>query len=277
MRSEYLYIIEQGEIEIIYPSELKTDPLVLSSGDPFGELSFLINASHTVTAIAKTDVSFWRLRRQDFEEMLQVSDNLQLGVKTFLEQPKLKKYLETRQNLDSKQAEQWIKQSLESMNAQHLIPSARNIIKQADGHQNAPMAIWIGLLLDGIPEALTIGAHIVTNPLSASLLAGIFMSNYPEALSSSRGMLKQGFSVGKTLIMWTSIMVVTGLLAALGNRLFTEAPENLISLLESIAAGAMLTVIAETMLPEAYSQGGSIVGISTLIGFLAVIIINAVL
>jgi zinc transporter ZupT len=88
-------------------------------------------------------------------------------------------------------------------------------------------------------------------------------------------MRKQGFSVGKILGMWFSITLITGLLAALGSVVFAEAPDNLISLLESMAAGAMLTVIAETMLPEAYIKGGSIVGISTLLGFLVIVIIGS--
>ena len=142
-------------------------------------------------------------------------------------------------------------------------------------HKEAPMAIWLGLLMDGIPEALTIGAHMVTNPISPSLLAGLLLSNYPEALSSSEGMRQQGFSIPRILGMWTSIMLVTGILSAFGSQLFADVPESLISLLESMAAGAMLTVISETMLPEAYAKGGSIVGLSTLLGFLAIIILKS--
>jgi zinc transporter ZupT len=56
---------------------------------------------------------------------------------------------------------------------------------------------------------------------------------------------------------------------------FADVPESVISLLESMAAGAMLTVIAETMLPEAYGKGGSIVGLSNLLGFLAIIVIKS--
>ncbi len=105
--------------------------------------------------------------------------------------------------------------------------------------------------------------------ISLSLIAGLFLSNYPEALSSSVGMRQQGLSFKRVLLMWTSLMIFTGIGAALGNMFFAEAPEMLFSLSEGIAAGAMLTMIAETMLPEAYFKGGSIVGISTLLGFLA--------
>ena len=274
--SDRLYIIHQGEVEIIFPSNLERAPLVLTTADPFGELSLVTEANHTVTAIAKTDVKVWSLRKQDFEEMLQQSTRLEASVKTFMEQPKLKDYLQTRQHFDSTKAVQWIQQALKSMDAGELIPSATRINSIMAEHKEAPMAIWLGLLMDGIPEALTIGAHIVTNPLSPSLMAGLMLSNYPEALSSSEGMKQQGFSILRILVMWTSLMIITGILSAFGSLLFSDVPESVISLLESMAAGAMLTVISETMLPEAYSKGGSIVGLSTLLGFLSIIIIKSI-
>jgi zinc transporter ZupT len=88
-------------------------------------------------------------------------------------------------------------------------------------------------------------------------------------------MKEQGFSIPKILVMWTSIMLLTGILSAVGSVVFADVPESVISLLESMAAGAMLTVIAETMVPEAYGKGGSIVGLSNLLGFLAIIVIKS--
>ncbi|ELS01758.1 cyclic nucleotide-binding protein [Xenococcus sp. PCC 7305] len=275
--SDRLYIIHQGEVEIIFPRHLQRAPLVLSTQEPFGEMSLVTEANHTVTAIAKTEVKLWTLRIQDFEEMLQSSPRLEASVKTFVEQPKLKDYLQTRQNFDATKATHWIQQALKSMDAGELIPSASRINSMMAEHKEAPMAIWLGLLMDGIPEALTIGAHIVTNPISPSLMAGLLLSNYPEALSSSQGMKQQGFSIPRILMMWTSLMLITGVLSAFGSLLFSDVPEWVISFLESMAAGAMLTVISETMLPEAYAKGGSIVGLSTLLGFLSIIVIKSVL
>jgi zinc transporter ZupT len=247
----------------------------LTSVDPLGELSFVTGASHTVTAIATTEVGVWTIRKQDFEALLQQSPDLAQNTKTFLEEPKLQEYLQTRQNLESTQALEWIQQALASMNGGKLIPSATVMFSHNKEHNNAPLSIWLGLLMDSIPEALTIGAHLASAPISPSLLAGVLIANYPEALSSSVGMKKQGFSIPKILVMWTSIMIITGLLSALGSVIFANAPEALISFLESMAAGAMLTVIAETMLPEAYVKGSAIVGISTLLGFLVIVIIGS--
>ncbi|MDJ0681443.1 MAG: cyclic nucleotide-binding domain-containing protein [Xenococcaceae cyanobacterium MO_167.B52] len=273
--SDRLYIIHQGEVEIIYPAHLQKSPLVLTTADPFGELSLVTEANHTVTAIAKTDVAIWTLRKQDFQEMLQQSPSLEKSVRAFIEQAKISDYLQTRQNFESSKAAQWVKKALESMDAGKLIPSATRMSPMIEEHKEAPMAIWLGLLMDGIPEALTIGAHMVTQPLSLSLLIGLLLSNYPEALSSSQGMKQQGFPIPRILGMWTSIMLLTGILAAIGSQLFVDVSPSMISLLESLAAGAMLTVISETMLPEAYAKGGSIVGLSTLLGFLAIIIIKS--
>ncbi|ACB54528.1 unknown [Crocosphaera subtropica ATCC 51142] len=272
--SDRLFIIHQGEIEIVYPHHLQKPPLVLKPGDPVGELSFVTGAKHTVSAIALTDVQVWVLRKRDFEEMLQQSKNLEDSVKKFLEQPKMENYLLKQQNFTSSQAGQWVEKACQSMNAGHLIPSTSTLSNTVAQHKDAPMAIWLGLLMDGIPEALTIGAHIITAPLSPSLLAGLFISNYPEAFSSSHGMKEQGFSVRKILIMWSSIMLITGILASVGTILFANVPENWVSLVGAMAAGAMLTVISETMLPEAYAKGGSIVGMSTVLGFLSIIVIN---
>jgi zinc transporter ZupT len=133
------------------------------------------------------------------------------------------------------------------------------------------LAIWLGIMLDGIPESLVIGASMIHAGVSLSLVAALFLSNYPESLSSSVGMRQQGLTRGRILLMWTSIMLLTGVGAAAGNLFMTAAPPNLFALLEGLAAGAMLTMIAQTMLPEAYIKGGSIIGFSTLMGFLCAI------
>jgi CRP-like cAMP-binding protein len=270
---DILYIIHWGEVQIIYPTQLQKSSLILTGGEPFGELSFVTGTAHTVTAIAKTEVAVWTLRKQDFEEILKQSPHLENAVKEFLKHSDLQDYLHKRHDFESAKVTQWIEDALKSMNAEKILPAANIISSRIKEHKNAPMSIWIGLLMDAIPEALTIGAHLAIAPISPTLIAGLFIANYPEALSSSDGMKKQGFSVTKILLMWTSIMLITGFLSALGSIIFATAPKSVISLLEAVAAGAILTVISETMLPEAYAKGGSIVGLSTLLGFLVIIVI----
>ena len=84
-------------------------------------------------------------------------------------------------------------------------------------------------------------------------------------------MRQQGLSSFRIVMMWGSIVLITGLDAPIGNRHISGAEPVMFTLVEGIAAGAMLTMIALTMLPEAYFKGGSIVGFATLLGFLAAI------
>ena len=116
-----------------------------------------------------------------------------------------------------------------------------------------------------------IGSSLVQAPISASLIAGLFLSNFPEALSSSVGMLHQRYPRWRIVLMWLSLMLMTGVGAYLGNILFRGMSQATFALMEGVAAGAMLTMIAETMLPEAERHGGAVTGASTLLGFLAAI------
>ena len=112
------------------------------------------------------------------------------------------------------------------------------------------MAIWPGIMLDGIPESLVVGSSMIHAQVSMSLIAGLFLSNYPEALSSSVGMRQQGMSFARVLFMWSSLTLFTGIGAALGNVFFVGADPAVVALVEGVAAGAMLTMIAQTMAPE---------------------------
>ncbi len=137
------------------------------------------------------------------------------------------------------------------------------------------MAIWLGILLDGIPESLVIGASMIgTGSVSLALIVGVFLANFPEALSSAVGMKRQGMAFGKILWMWTSLMILTGIGAFLGNLTFGSLSLTLFVLFEGLAAGAMLAMIAETMLPEAAEQGGPANGLMTVLGFLAAVYVG---
>ena len=84
-------------------------------------------------------------------------------------------------------------------------------------------------------------------------------------------MRQQGMRFARVLFMWTSLMVLTGIGAALGSEFFVEANSHAFAIVEGVAAGAMLTLIAQTMAPEAYLKAGPVVGLATLMGFLAAI------
>ena len=145
----------------------------------------------------------------------------------------------------------------------------------------AAFAIWLGILIDAVPESMVIGmlTKSVTG-ISLAFIAGVFLANLPEAMSSSTTMLKGGMKVKKIILMWVSLMLITGIGAYAGYALFPAHPEGSVAYvvggIEGLAAGAMLTMIAETMLPEAFEQGGAIVGMSTLFGFLAALTVKII-
>ena len=154
-------------------------------------------------------------------------------------------------------------------------------------HEGAPMSIWLGLLIDGIPESFVIGAGFLTvlsvklgageDPTFASivpftLVAGLFLSNFPEAMSSSIGMRKNGMSRTKILLLWGSMVLIISVGSTIGYLIGAEVPHEIEIAIEGLAAGAMLTMITQTMLPEAVHIGGSkIVGLSTLMGYLSAV------
>ena len=267
--AERLFIIDHGEVELIDHENKLRMVQTLTDYDAFGVMSFLTGAHHTMTATAAKDTSTWILQKQDFESLLKTCPQFASSVEGFIKQGEVSGYLTQKQHFDTSQAALWTNKAVKRMELGKHIPPAKEMVQSVKEHKNAPIAIWLGIFLDGIPESLVIGAYMIhTTHVSFSLLAGLFLSNYPEALSSSVGMQQQGISFKRVLIMWLSLMVFTGIGAALGNLFFVNAPDMLFSFIEGIAAGAMLTMIAETMLPEAYFKGGSIVGISTLLGYL---------
>ena len=272
--AERLYIVHEGEVTLISPQDQTHRGRLIEAGSAFGGYAFLTGGRHTMGAVAAEDTAVWELTRTDLEELLHEAPGLKEALVEFLQDDSVAQYLTGPQRIEQDRVATWLGRALRGLGEGRLVTIAGLQPKGFEMAHGAALAIWLGILLDGIPESFVIGASLVERGLSLSLLAGLFLSNYPEALSSSAGMREQGFSRARILFMWTSLMLITGLGAALGNVLLTNAGQGTLSLVEGIAAGAMLTMIAQTMLPEAYFRGGNIVGFATLLGFLAAIFFN---
>ncbi|WP_420115386.1 ZIP family metal transporter [Micromonospora sp.] len=130
-------------------------------------------------------------------------------------------------------------------------------------------AIAVGALLDGIPESVVIGASLLAGgPVSLVTVAAVFLSNVPEGLSSAAGMRRAGRSRRYVFGLWTAIALVSGLAALLGNTLLGGAPPELLATITALAAGAILAMITDTMVPEAFEDAHLLVGLITVLGFL---------
>ena len=99
------------------------------------------------------------------------------------------------------------------------------------------------------------------------VLAAVFISNFPESLSSATGMRRAGRPAGRVIWTWVVVLLVSALSSALGYGLLDGASGNLVGGIQAFAAGAVLTMLADTMMPEAFDFGGKAVGLVTVLGF----------
>jgi len=264
-----LFIIDTGSIDIYDDNHRKEIIATLHENDVLGEMSLVTGEPRAATAVAASDVDMFVIYKDVFDRLLTVSPELD---KALMELVRNRiGDLKDKKSITPEMAKEWLSSAARNIGEKAHPPSHTDILEAAAGHDGAPMAIWLGIFLDGIPESLVIGASLIHESVSISLIAGLFLSNYPEALSSSIGMRRQRYTNWRIFWMWTSLMIFTGFGAVLGNIYFDGVSPNLFAFTEGVAAGAMLTMIAETMLPEAYHKGGFITGFSTLLGFLAAI------
>jgi zinc transporter, ZIP family len=132
----------------------------------------------------------------------------------------------------------------------------------------SPLAIVLGTVLDGIPEAMVIGLTIYQGgAVGVAYLAAVFISNLPESISSTTGLVSSGWTKARTLWMWVGITTISGLASAAGYGLFQDSSPETVGFVLTFAAGAILTMLANTMMPEAFEHGGKWVGVATTLGF----------
>jgi zinc transporter, ZIP family len=131
-----------------------------------------------------------------------------------------------------------------------------------------PLSIVLGTVLDGIPESMVIGLAIYEGgAVGAAYLAAVFISNLPESISSTSGLLSSGWKKSRILWMWITIALVSGLASLAGYGLFQDSSPEVVAFVLTFAAGAILTMLANTMMPEAFEHGGKLVGIMVTLGF----------
>lgn len=279
-----IFIIESGEVEIMQEGNgIKK----LSAGNILGETSMLMHEPSVYDAIAVTDLRVFELSQHDFFYLIEVCPELQEIVKAESQQELLLIHPNHNENsVTHQESEEWANNASDHLHHTAYVPSQTEINDAAKKTGSAPLSIWLGIFLDGIPESFVIGAGflliltaklssgavIFTDVIPYTLIAGLFLSNFPEAMSSSIGMKKMGWKAPKILMLWSSLMLMTAIGAVFGYYYGAQIPNYIEIGVEGMASGAMLTMIAQTMIPEAVHIGGSkVTGLSVLAGYLSAV------
>jgi zinc transporter, ZIP family len=132
------------------------------------------------------------------------------------------------------------------------------------------LAIVLGAVLDGVPESVVIGASLVTgDQASVAVIVAVFLSNIPEAIAATSDLVRDRWSKGRVVALWAAVVVTSTLAAGLGYVLLEGASGNWIAGIQAFAGGAILTMLADEMLPEAfeYAKHNKSVGLAVAFGF----------
>lgn len=141
--------------------------------------------------------------------------------------------------------------------------------KREGDREDSGTALLVGALVDGIPESIVIGLSLLSGgAVSLVAVVAIFLSNVPEGLSSAAGMKARGRSAQHIVLVWTGVAIVSGVASVVGYTVFRGAAPELVAATTAVAAGGILAMLADTMVPEAFDEAHDMAGLVTVFGFL---------
>jgi zinc transporter, ZIP family len=146
---------------------------------------------------------------------------------------------------------------------------ARSHMEIGASHKSSLVVpMLLGIVLDGIPESIVIGLGIFEGgKVSLAMLVAVFISNLPEAIAGTTGMKAGGWKNSKIILLWFFIAVICAISTVAGFSLFSGASAGWLAFIQSFAGGAILMVLANSMIPESYEHGGKLTGLFTVLGF----------
>jgi CRP-like cAMP-binding protein len=266
-----LYMIERGAIGVTRGGK---QVAVLGAGETVGEIAIVTGLPRVATIIALEPTDLLLLPKHAFDELLAASPELRRRVEALVSM----RVEELKEHLLASQAdlEEWRRRARNKL--QDEVHVTRDDVAEAAATRGATAAtaIWLGCMLDGIPEGLALGSTAAAAAISWPLFGGVVMSNLPEAMSASLLMREAGMSRSRIFWTWASLVPLTALAALVGGVYLSGVTSGQAGYIDGLAAGALLVVIAETVLPEAFERGGAVVGLSTLLGFLSALALKTI-
>jgi zinc transporter ZupT len=261
-----LYIVARGKVEVLTEpateGKIATGPIaVLDEGHAFGEMSLLSGGPRTATIRAAENSDLLRIGKQDFEELIAADDELADAVKRISHQRAI-----SNLSAGGADAALWAKVAGGSLDHLNRRETGKMLVEAANG---AGMAIVFGNILDTIPGCLVIGAKFTAiGNLSLTLMLGMFLGGIPEAAASASMLTKAGYRPAAIFGLWSTVLVA-GVVAAAAGKAFIGSSDALLAIFaQAVAGGAVLALVAHAMIPVALEEGGSLVVLPTVGGFL---------
>ena len=138
-------------------------------------------------------------------------------------------------------------------------------------------AVTLGIVLDGIPESLVLGLTVLeTGSVSVALLVAVFIANIPEAIAATTAFARAGRSPTRIIRFWILVSIGFGVTSLAGYVVLDSASPRTIATVLAFAGGAVLTMLANTMMPEALHHGGKLAGFVTTVGFALAFAISSI-
>jgi CRP-like cAMP-binding protein len=261
-RADALYIVAKGKVEVMEKDAQGEHALaVLEPGQTFGEMALLTGGPRTATVRAVDKTELLRIDRKDFRDLISrdrvIADSIQRL-----------SYDRAMANLTGgANPETWARVAGASVESLSQSEETRLLVQAAHG---AGLAIAFGSFLDTVPACLVIGAafHGFDHGLPLTLILAMFLSGIPEAAASGAMLLRAGFHSAKIFALWSSVIVAGVSAAILGHLAFAGVESITAVWFQAIAGGAILALVAHTMIPEAIDEGGSVIVLPTVAGFL---------
>lgn len=261
-----LYIVARGKVDVLSAGEhpngqVGAEKLAeLDEGQAFGEMALLSGEPRTATIQSAAQTDLLEIGREDFNRLLVNDHQLATAVERLSHERAIK-------NLSSGAGNpaRWAR--VAAGNLEHL---SRNEAEKmlVEAGQGAGMAIVLGNILDTIPGCLVIGAKFAgLATLSITLIMGMFVGGIPEAAASASMLKRAGYSALAIFALW-SVVLVAGIVAAAAGKTFVGSGSHLAIFSQAVAGGAVLAVVAHAMIPESIHEGGSLVVLPTVAGFL---------
>jgi CRP-like cAMP-binding protein len=261
-----LYIVAHGSVRVLADSQesatTASRPIaILGEGQAFGEMALLTDGPRTATIRAAANTELLEIGKADFDRLVKKDWVLANAVQQLSHERAIS-------NLSSSGLDPstWVR--IARRNLQHLSRNEAHKLLIETGH-GAGLAIVLGNILDTIPGCLVIGAKFNgIASLSLTLMLGMFLGGIPEAAASASMLRKANYRPRTIFGLWSTVLVA-GVIAAVAGKLLIGGPDSLIAIFcQAVAGGAVLALVVHAMIPEAIHEGGSVVVLPTVAGFL---------